>query len=88
VRTVDGSGKVKRIQANARVKVVPCDVQGAVLGVWVKATASLVSRAEHERIDGLFDAKYGAIKKQFESQTDLQGLVYSTILIQLDAPNE
>ncbi len=81
VRTVDGSGKVKRARANPRVRVAPCQVDGKLIGAWVTGTASLLSAAETARVNALFDAKYGELKRQFEAQAQ-PGLVYTTIAIQ------
>ena len=60
VRTIDGSGKVKRIRNNGRVRVAPCNARGGVLGEWLEAQAHLVSdQATVEEVDRLLDRKYG-----------------------------
>jgi uncharacterized protein len=66
VRTIDGSGKVKRIHNNGRVRVAPCDARGGVLGDWLEAQAHLVSdRATIEEVDRLLDRKYGFQRTMF-----------------------
>ena len=39
VRTIDKSGKVKRVRQNGSVNIAPCKVDGALLGAWTPATA-------------------------------------------------
>jgi hypothetical protein len=40
------AGKVKRIRANGRARVAPCDVRGRVLGDWQEAQARLLTERE------------------------------------------
>ena len=37
IRTVAGSGKVKRIHNNPKVQIMPCGQRGEPLGIWVAA---------------------------------------------------
>ena len=39
------AGKVKRIRANGRAKVVSCDVRGGITGEWFEASARLLDDA-------------------------------------------
>jgi uncharacterized protein len=59
VRTDPGSGKVKRIRGNPRVRMAPSTFGGKVEGGWIEGQASIVTGDEAERVQGLFRAKYG-----------------------------
>ncbi len=67
VRTGAESGKVKRIRANGRARIAPCKADGALLGEWVEAKASLVKDpALIERVNQLYNQKYGLQKTFFD----------------------
>ena len=83
VRTVDGSGKVKRIRNNPRVRVTPCDVRGGPLGEWVEGQAHFADAAESNRVNRLLARKYGLQKTMFEIMGKLQGRQYTVIAIQM-----
>ena len=83
VRTVDGSGKVKRIHNNPRVRVMPCDVRGGSLGEWVEGQARFADAAESNRVNQLLAHKYGLQKAMFEIMGKLQGRQYTVIAIQV-----
>jgi uncharacterized protein len=69
VITMAGSGKVKRLQRQAQVNVAACRMDGKVIGSWITAQATLVTDPEVEnRVQRLFDRKYGLMKKLFERQ--------------------
>lgn len=54
------AGKVKRIRANARVRLAPCDMRGSLRGAWHAATATLVDDpAACARAYGALRARYG-----------------------------
>ncbi|HUJ41722.1 MAG TPA: PPOX class F420-dependent oxidoreductase [Candidatus Acidoferrales bacterium] len=57
------AGKVKRIRANPRVRLAPCDARGRLRGEWVEATARLLEADEALRADALLNAKYGWQKR-------------------------
>jgi uncharacterized protein len=61
--TLADSYKVKRIGANPRVRVVPCDMRGNVEGEWVDATVRRLDVVESRRVDELLDRKYGLVKR-------------------------
>ena len=44
--TLGDSGKVKRIRANSRVRLAPCDAAGKIKGDWVFANARLLETAD------------------------------------------
>lgn len=66
VRTINDSGKVKRIRNNGRVRIVPCKSQGEPLGEWVEARAELVNGVDAERVNHLLKRKYGLMKSMFD----------------------
>ncbi|HEX7928898.1 MAG TPA: PPOX class F420-dependent oxidoreductase, partial [bacterium] len=40
--TLREAGKLKRIRANGRVKVAPCDMRGKVLGSWSVGSGKII----------------------------------------------
>ena len=62
VRTVAGSGKVKRVHNNARVNVAPCGVDGTLTGTWAPALARHVENPEiDQKVARLIRMKYGPL---------------------------
>jgi PPOX class probable F420-dependent enzyme len=53
-----GSGKVKRIRNNPRVRVVPSDLRGNPQGEWVEARAEILDAAGAARGHQLLRQKY------------------------------
>lgn len=83
VRTIQGSGKVKRIRHNPEVRVVPCEVYGEPKGEWLRGRARLATAAESEEVNRLMEQKYGRLKREMESKTLSQGLEYVVLAIEL-----
>jgi uncharacterized protein len=84
VRTIDGSGKVKRIRNNGRVQVAPCDARGGLLGEWQEAQARLVTDRETiAEVDRLLDKKYGLQRKMFNLLGRMQSRKGATIAIEV-----
>ena len=66
VRTIAGSGKVKRIRNNPQVNIAPCKMDGAPLGDWVQVQAREISNEEIDNmVDRLLGKKYGLMKRLF-----------------------
>ena len=85
VRTIDGSGKVKRIRNNRNVQVAPCDSRGKLLDEWHEAQAHLVNDpATIEQVDRLLDRKYGFQRNLFNLFGRLRKEKGATIAIELD----
>ena len=86
VRTVAGSGKVKRARNNPRVRIAVCGREGQLLGDWLPATAREVrdDPAVEARVDALLDAKYGEIKRQMARQAAEAGRKYTILEIVID----
>ena len=57
------AGKVKRIQNNPKVRIVPCDVRGHPKDVWVEAEARILNEAGAARGHQLLNHKYGWLKR-------------------------
>jgi len=66
VRTMDGSGKVKRARRNPEVRVAPCKADGTLIGEWVAGQVVLVDAAEAERVNRGLKKKYGLLKTFFD----------------------
>jgi uncharacterized protein len=82
VRTVDGSGKVKRVRKNSAVRVVPCSVSGEPQGEWENAIAALVDGNEAKQVEKLLDRKYGLMGILFGIQGKMKKTVSATIKIE------
>jgi uncharacterized protein len=66
IRTMAGSGKVKRIHNNSQVNIAPCKMDGALLGGWIQAEAREISDQEIDsKVDRLLGKKYGLMKTIF-----------------------
>jgi uncharacterized protein len=80
VRTIDDSGKVKRVRNNGRARVTPCNARGEVKGEWVEARARIVEdAAEVDAANRLLTAKYGLQKRFFDWMNDRRGAKWITI---------
>ena len=78
VRTISNAGKVKRIRNNAMVNIAPCNADGSLLGEWLPAQAQVIKNdITAQRIDRLFDQKYGFRKKFFAFASSLFRRRYS-----------
>jgi uncharacterized protein len=85
VRTVAGSGKVKRIKNSGDIKIVPCLANGTPTGEWVAAQAFEVTDPETaELVQRLLEKKYGALQvKAFAAATALRREKYTVLKIHL-----
>ena len=85
VRTVAGSGKVKRIKNNGEVQIVPCKANGLPTGDWVAAHAVEVTDPESaDLVRRLLEKKYGTVQvKAFAAMTALRKEKYTVLKIQL-----
>lgn len=60
--TTDGtSGKVKRLRANPRVSLAPCDMRGRPKGDGIEAIAELADAVATEEITAAVARRYGLI---------------------------
>jgi PPOX class probable F420-dependent enzyme len=84
VRTVDKSGKVKRIRNNEQVNIAPCKMDGTLLGNWAPATAREVQDGTTgKKVDNLLDKKYGLMKKMFALASAIQGRKYTVLEVKI-----
>lgn len=83
IRTLTGSGKVKRIRNNANVQIMPCGQQGEPLGKWIAAQAREIIDAEtYASVKVLLLAKYGEMVEVLEAQSQEQGYQYTVLLVE------
>jgi uncharacterized protein len=82
--TVAHSFKVKRIGANPRVRVAPCDMRGNVKGEWVDAKARRIVGEESRRANELLDGKYGWAKRIINFLGKIRGHERVSFAIELD----
>lgn len=72
IRTEAGSGKVKRIRNNDRVRIAPSTGRGDPLGDWVEARATILDPVASEAARQKIVAKYGLIWRLIEWQVALR----------------
>jgi uncharacterized protein len=84
VRTVDGSGKVKRVHNNSRVNVAPCAVDGKLLGEWVPAQAQHVhDPVVDNKVASLIRKKYGLMGMILAFRSRFRHNAYAILEIRL-----
>jgi uncharacterized protein len=66
-RSEERVGKIKRIRANGRVLVAPCNSRGKPLGQGVEASARVLSEAEEERAEAAIQSNFGLGRRAYES---------------------
>lgn len=85
IRTISGSGKVKRIHNNPKVHIMPCGKSGEPLGTWVAAQAhEILDNATFDHVRSLLTAKYGEIVQTLETQALERGQKYTIVLVEPD----
>lgn len=85
VRTIAGSGKVKRIHNNPKVQIMPCGRSGEPLGTWLTAQAhEMPDRETFEHVKSLLIAKYGEMVQALEAQAQERGQKYTILLVEPD----
>jgi PPOX class probable F420-dependent enzyme len=85
-RTLNGAGKVKRIQNNPQVRIMPCGSQGEPLGAWVPAQARLATTAEAQRVQQLMDEKYGSALRALQLSEEMRQRGWAVIVIVPQTP--
>lgn len=63
VTTPSTTGKVKRLNHNKNVRIVPSDLKGRPKGNWIAATAYFANESESEQAIRLRKKKYGLMVK-------------------------
>ena len=85
VRTVAGSGKVKRVRNKGTVRIVPCEADGTPTGEWAPGHAvEVTDEGTAELVAGLLEKKYGEERvRQFAAATTARGDKYTVLKIEL-----
>lgn len=73
VYSLANAGKVKRIRANPRVRIAPCDLLGNLKGDWLEAEARVVESDEEKRGHALLNQKYWPWKSMGDFFSRLRG---------------
>ena len=66
-RSEERVGKIKRIRANDRVLVAPCDSRGKPLGSGVEARARILPAQEEEGAEAAIQSNFGIGRRVYES---------------------
>ena len=66
-RSEERVGKIRRIRANDRVLVAPCDGRGKPLGSGVEARARVLPGEEEERAEAAIQSNFGVGRRVYES---------------------
>ncbi len=83
VRTIAGSGKMKRIRNHPAVRIMPCGRAGEPLGTWITANAyEIPDEATFAHVRDLLTAKYGEMVRTFEEQARARGDRYTIVSIE------
>jgi PPOX class probable F420-dependent enzyme len=86
VRTGHGSGKVKRVNNNNQVNIVPCGQSGELLGNWEPAHAREVSDDTTAMlVRRLLVEKYGDMVAMMEARAKASGQEYTVLMIETGA---
>ncbi|MBI4081038.1 MAG: PPOX class F420-dependent oxidoreductase [Candidatus Lambdaproteobacteria bacterium] len=87
VATSAASGKARRIRANGRARLAPCDQSGRkIQGPWIEARARQVSdRAVAARVEDLLRRKYGTMYWiMIQVVYRLRGLLRDRVAIEIE----
>jgi hypothetical protein len=86
VWTVDGSGKVKRIRNNGRVRLAVSDARGKPKSDWVDAQARVLDAAEDDaRQRQRMAAKYGLQYRLFTAMNKIRGDKSKPVVLEISA---
>ena len=66
-RTEERVGKVKRIRANGRVLVAPCDSRGKPLGPAIEARARILPPAQEREAESAIQANFGLGRRFYKA---------------------
>ena len=84
VWTESGSGKVKRIRRDGRVRVAPSTASGQPLGAWADAHVAADDSPEALRhVVKLFKKKYGLMFSVFGLLGKMRSATYTTLTVRL-----
>jgi uncharacterized protein len=83
LHTVKNAGKVKRIRRTACVRVVPCDMVGAITGEWIDGEARVLAADGVQQVNALLKRKYGEAMTHFKQRNNLQDVAWDAIEIRV-----
>jgi PPOX class probable F420-dependent enzyme len=87
VWTVDGSGKIKRIRNNARVRIAVSDSRGKPKSEWVEAQAHVLDDpAEEAKQRKRTAAKYGLMFQMFSLMSKFSRDKSPHVSVEISAP--
>ena len=83
VITRDSTGKVKRLEHNQDVRIVPCSFKGKPKNEWVKGKTEMITGEEADKAINLRKKKYGMFARLTGIFTSQKGnlVVYSIVVI-------
>ena len=81
VRSESQVGKVKRIRANGRARVAPCNLRGKPLGPAADGRARVLPFAEEDRAEAALSANYGLGRALYEGAGGRMGI--STVYLEI-----
>jgi len=85
VFTAAGSGKVKRLRNDPRIRVAPCGARGRVRGAWIDGQARRVEDPAIERAAyAALLAKYGWQMRVLDFFSKLTGRIEARAILELD----
>jgi PPOX class probable F420-dependent enzyme len=86
MRTPQQSWKVKRINNNPQVRIVPSDMSGNPQGTWVAGQAQVFHESEMAWVNELSKQKYGWTKRLMDWRNRLLGRTgkFAVIAVRLD----
>jgi uncharacterized protein len=73
VRTEAGAAKVKRIRADARVRVAPATARGKPTGPLAEGTARVLEADDERRAESALQANYGLGRRLYEGLAESVG---------------
>jgi PPOX class probable F420-dependent enzyme len=74
VRSESHVGKVKRIRANGRARVAPCNLRGKPLGPAADGRARILPGAEEDQAEAALSANYGLGRTLYEGAGERMGI--------------
>jgi PPOX class probable F420-dependent enzyme len=85
VFTAAGSGKVKRLRNDPRIRVAPCGARGRILGDWIEGRARRIDDPNIERaaFAALLD-KYGWQMRLLNFFSTLSGRIHERAVLELE----
>ncbi len=85
IRTLQDSGKAKRLCGNANVRAAPSSFGGEPMGSWIQATVKAAGD-DSGPVNELFNRKYGVQKRLMDVRARLVGKKYLTYELTMDRP--